>query len=221
MAKFENLLNGIKDKLKNDTKRKCSHCGAILLSDDALFCHVCGAKRDQCSCGALLYDEIKFCPKCGKITPAEQKRQEEEIKAQEEQIRIQEEDKRIKAKEETLKSDPQNFLDKGDYIELINSISGIHMIQKGVMEKQGIFFKDTIFSWSEAKKLAKRLDLGGFQDWRIPTIEELRTIYQIQNICGLAKIKGIVWSSSITPSWWKRVCCIDFLKGDEWEMVQK
>lgn len=217
MAKFESLLNEIKDKFKNDTKRKCSHCGATFLSDDSLFCHVCGAKRNQCSCGTLIYEGMKFCPRCGKITPLEQQRQEEERKAQEEENRRREEENRIRAREAILKSDPKNFLNRGDYIELVNPICGIRMIQNGNLERQGIFFKYAMFSWGEAKKLAKELDLGGFKDWRIPTIEELRTVYQIQNICGLNKVEGIVWSLS-TSSFLKRVLCIDFSRGNEWEV---
>jgi len=215
MAKFENLLNGIKDKFKNDTKRRCSHCGAVLLSDDSLFCHVCGAKRDQCSCGAILYDEIKFCPRCGKITPAEQKRQEQEKKAQEEQKRKQEEENRIKAREKILKSDPKNFLDRGDFVELVEPICGIHMIQKGTLEREGFLFRHVMFNWLDANKFAKELNYGGFQDWRLPTIEELTVVYQVRDICGLDKLGGLVWSSSTAH--YKTAFCLNFSKGEIWE----
>jgi len=33
-----------------------------------------------------------------------------------------------------------------------------------------------IINWSQANKYAKNLKLGGFSDWRLPTIDELKTL---------------------------------------------
>ena len=57
--------------------RKCAKCGASLL-DDSICCHNCGTKRKECSCGGFLDAGMKFCPKCGKITPEEERRLAEE-----------------------------------------------------------------------------------------------------------------------------------------------
>jgi len=79
--------------------KKCAKCGADLL-DNSLFCHNCGAKREKC-CGEFLDAGMKFCPKCGKPTPEEEKRLAEEKRRQEyakraEEIRVAEEKRREK-----------------------------------------------------------------------------------------------------------------------------
>ena len=38
---------------------------------------------------------------------------------------------------------------------------------------------------------------GGFKDWRVPTKEELQTIYKIRNICGIIPKNDWFWSSSV------------------------
>jgi hypothetical protein len=49
----------------------------------------------------------------------------------------------------------------------------------------------------EALTFCKRLDLAGFQDWRLPAIDELCGIYEGYAIKGGITISGTrVWSSS-------------------------
>lgn len=49
-------------------------------------------------------------------------------------------------------------------------------------------------TWNMAKKLCESSTLGGYTDWRLPTIDELREIYNNQNVIG--KLSGGYWSSS-------------------------
>ena len=79
-----------------------------------------------------------------------------------------------------------NFKDKGDYIELRRPIGNIRMIQKGFAEDK---------TWYEAMDYAKELRLGDFDDWRVPTKEELEEIYKIKDACGIEP-GGSLWSSS-------------------------
>ena len=87
-------------------------------------------------------------------------------------------------------SDPYsklNFIDKGDYIELKKPIGNIRMIQKGFAEDR---------TWRKAMDYAKELRLGDFDDWRVPTKEELEEIYKIKDACGIEPGGSWFWSSS-------------------------
>ena len=167
--------------------KKCAKCGAPL-SDEALFCSNCGAKRKKC-CGEFLDAGVKFCPKCGKPVDAEESREEKEVKPVEQ-----------KKTEEQMMMDPDNYIDKGDYIELVHPIGNIRMIQKDWIMQEGLIFSYSEFGWEEAMKLAKELRIGGFSDWRIPTKEELEIIYKIKDICRIDKNEGWFWSSSSRPN---------------------
>jgi len=96
--------------------------------------------------------------------------------------------------------DPNNYVDKGDYIELIHPIGNIKMIQKNLIFKDGWFFVYENFDWDTAMKLAKELNIGDFNDWRIPTIEELKTIYKIKDVCKIMQNRyrdySYCWSST-------------------------
>ena len=55
-------------------------------------------------------------------------------------------------------------------------------------------------SWSAANTYCENLTLYGYSDWRLPTIEELGTMYQHRNIIGgffQGKYYAAYWSSSI------------------------
>lgn len=47
----------------------------------------------------------------------------------------------------------------------------------------------------EAEKLANEMNLGGYNDWLIPTIQELQTLYHIRDYLDMKK-GGTLWSSS-------------------------
>lgn len=100
----------------------------------------------------------------------------------------------------------RNFIDRGDYIEVVPPLGTIRMIQKGSAE--------TPMNWHDAMEYAKNLKLGGFTDWHIPTIEELKAIYKIQKICGIDKSDEFwFWSSSDSQKDPDSASCIGFFKG--------
>ena len=100
----------------------------------------------------------------------------------------------------------RNFIDRGDYIEVIPPIGTIRMIQKGSAEVP--------MNWHDAMEYAKNLKLGGFTDWHIPTIEELKELYKIQKICGIEKSDEFwFWSSSTSSEDSNTASCIGFFKG--------
>ena len=78
-----------------------------------------------------------------------------------------------------------NFIDKGDYIELKKPIGTIKKIQKGYVRR----------NFSNAEKYADKLALDGFHNWRLPTKEELQTIYRIKDVCGIKNVGGLFWCS--------------------------
>lgn len=77
-----------------------------------------------------------------------------------------------------------NFIDKGDYIELKKPIGTIKKIQKGCVRR----------NFSNAEKYAKNLALDG-GGWRLPTKEELETIYKIKDVCGIKNVNARFWAS--------------------------
>ncbi|MBR6422791.1 DUF1566 domain-containing protein [bacterium] len=78
------------------------------------------------------------------------------------------------------------FIDHGDYIELIEPIGGIKMITK-IAGKM---------SWNAAEASSKKSRIGNFSDWRLPTKEELKHLYQIREVCIGLGLYDTFWSSS-------------------------
>ncbi|MBO4699939.1 acyl carrier protein [bacterium] len=87
-----------------------------------------------------------------------------------------------------VKVNEDNFIDRGDYIELKEPIGNIRMIEKVCSPHE--------MNWYEAIQYAENLRKGGFTDWRVPTKDELLEIYKIKDICGIHKDEGWFWSSS-------------------------
>ena len=101
--------------------------------------------------------------------------------------------------------DSSNFIDRGDYIELKKPIGSIRMIQKDwiVHKTNWLSPKYDTFDWATALELAERLDIGGFNDWRIPTIEEFKIIDKIKGVCGIKKsVLRVSFWGSISASFW-------------------
>lgn len=72
---------------------------------------------------------------------------------------------------------------KKEYPELKN----LRMIQKESSD---------YMTWDDSMQYAKDLDLGGFTDWRLPTMEELRGIYRAKQALGIADDEEWYWSGS-------------------------
>ena len=83
---------------------------------------------------------------------------------------------------------PENFISHDDYIELVNPIENIRMIEKSCF--------GFILSWKDAMIYAQTVMKGGYRDWRVPTMEELVVIYKIKDVCGINKCDDWFWSSS-------------------------
>ena len=80
------------------------------------------------------------------------------------------------------------YIDRGDYIELTLPIGNIRMIEKVCHPNR--------MNWDDAMQYAKNLRKGGYNDWRVPTKEELEEIYKIKDVCGINKCDDWFWSSS-------------------------
>lgn len=72
---------------------------------------------------------------------------------------------------------------KKEYPELKN----LKMIQKESSD---------YMTWNDSMQYAKDLDLGGFTDWRLPTMEELRGIYRAKQALGIPEDHHWYWSGS-------------------------
>ena len=72
---------------------------------------------------------------------------------------------------------------KKEYPELKN----LRMIQKESSD---------YMTWNDSMQYAKDLDLGGFNDWRLPTMEELRGIYRAKQALGIPADYHWYWSGS-------------------------
>lgn len=84
-------------------------------------------------------------------------------------------------------SDPyskENFIDRGDYYELVIPIGTIRMIEKPLKVER---------RYELAKNYHKKCSAGGFSDWRLPTIDELEMIFQA---VPFRKVYGEFLSSS-------------------------
>ena len=83
---------------------------------------------------------------------------------------------------------PSNFKDRGDYIELVKPIGNINMIEKNCF--------GFLLSWKDAMLYAKTVIKGGFNDWRVPTLDEMISLYKIKDVCGINKLDDWFWTSS-------------------------
>ena len=99
-------------------ERKCIECGASLFQD-SIFCHVCGAKREICTCGAFLDAGMRYCAKCGKPTEEEVVWKEENEKLnkkiaelEKEFEKIEKEEKRIAEEEEKIEQEEEKRIAK-------------------------------------------------------------------------------------------------------------
>lgn len=120
----------------------------------------------------------------------ERESQEKKERAEREHREKDRKEKEIREKFDRMFS-PNNFIDKGAYIELICPIVigeniNIHRIEKVVNLSR--------LTWNGALKHARNLKLGGLANWRIPSVQELIVIYKIKNICGIENLPDSFWS---------------------------
>jgi len=60
--------------------------------------------------------------------------------------------------------------DATDWVMVQDNVTGL------IWEVKTADNKDSIYTWSEAETYASDLDIGGFSDWRLPTVKELSAI---------------------------------------------
>ena len=101
--------------------------------------------------------------------------------------------------------DPDNYIDHGDWIELIKPIGTLHIIEKYAAPGK--------FDWDDACQYAKELTIGGFHLWRIPNILELKAIYAIKDICGIKEYR-----SSFYDFWWSSSSHDGFSRSHAWSI---
>ena len=89
---------------------------------------------------------------------------------------------------DTIEELIDNFIDCGNYIELKKPIDGINMIQK---------YCNIDVTIKAAIDYAGKLNIGGFTDWQIPSIDNLKTLYKLNSAYNIIHNDGVFWSSSM------------------------
>ena len=99
-------------------------------------------------------------------------------------------------------SDPyskENFIDRGDYYELVIPIGSIHAIEKRIKKER---------PYKMAKNYASQCRIGEFSDWRLPTIDELEVLCDkcpriMRSIVGSVYSIAKILSSSSYCVWYQ------------------
>ncbi len=171
----------------------CPKCGKQEVTSK--FCPDCGTKKPESliwncpNCGRKEL-ESKFCPNCGTKKPEAKKGLTPEEMAAE-RARIREallSNKPISGSKPTNKVFPI-YIDMGDYLELTFPIGNLHMIEKNC--------SPTHMGWEQAMQYAKNLRKGGFNDWRVPTKEELELMYRMKFGFEIKENDNWFWSSTL------------------------
>ena len=96
---------------------------------------------------------------------------------------------------EPTKVKGDNFVDRGDYIELKKPAYVFGYVIHAI-EKYGS--PEGVMSIKEAYDYAKKLNaekMGGFSDWRLPNRYELKYLKSVQDECGI-NFKGMKYASA-------------------------
>ena len=204
-------------------ERKCVECGASLFKD-SIFCHVCGAKRKICTCGAFLDAGMRCCAKCGKPTDEGLVWKEENDKMEQKIEQLNEEFEKIKEEEKKVAEEEKKIAEENEKIrkeheEKVEECAKKLGIRTGMTEEELKYnFIDKgwyvelvhpigrinmiekcwtqSLSFDSAQDYAKNLALGEFTDWRIPSIDELEIIYKIKDFLGINACDGVFWSDT-------------------------
>jgi len=200
----------------------CPNCGNTGIKSK--FCPECGAKKPDSgvwtcpNCGTKDISG-KFCPECGTkrgdaaapCTLRQEQKQEEKQSKQEKNCencgKIFDEDFNFCpcCGKFVMEIKAEDIVDHDDYIELKKPIGNIHMIEKTCLDES--------LSWVKAVEYAQNLKLGDFDDWRIPTKEELEIIYKIKDSCGISRNNNWFWSSSTKADNAEKVWIVNFEDG--------
>jgi hypothetical protein len=84
----------------------------------------------------------------------------------------------------------------------IGSDNGYVVVGKLYVQTKDI--SDALLDWSSTNRLCENSILGGFDDWRLPTIDELVTLYTERNTIGgfVTSSNPWYWSSTVSGSYY-------------------
>jgi hypothetical protein len=69
------------------------------------------------------------------------------------------------------------------------------------------------FNWFDAKVAAERLEIDGNKGWSLPTLDELKRLYQNKAVVGGFRDYSYYWSSTEIDQ--KKVFVLDFYNGEQ------
>ena len=76
------------------------------------------------------------------------------------------------------------------------------------------YAKGAKLDWGQAYDLIEKSEKSNVNDWRLPTVEELKEIYFDRQSIGISS--GTFWSATLSgPLRMGFINCIDFAKGEE------
>lgn len=105
----------------------------------------------------------------------------------------------------------------GDGTNTANDNSDIDYVMVGDLYVQTKDISDKAIDWESAKLLCENSTVGDFNDWRLPTIEELAVIYNNKRAIGgfrdSVSYNSDYWSMSISPSSDSKYYVLDFSNG--------
>ena len=99
----------------------------------------------------------------------------------------------------------------GDVVKFTTQSDNVYIIESAglMVQKEDLHTRATR---DDAKMLCESSSVGGYDDWRLPTLEELALLYSLRNeIGGFADSK--YWSSKINYAYYTTVWYFDFSSG--------
>ena len=93
--------------------------------------------------------------------------------------------------------DPERFVDNGDGT-VSDMVTGVMWEKRNDKDNENT-------TWQEAFEYSADLELGGYSDWRLPTVKELSSLVthdwapELDPVIGLYSVIVTVWSSELSP----------------------